>query len=470
MKSVPAIYLSLVLLVATDPVWAAMRKAPYVIYAGTNTEMEVHWQLTTIATCTLDWGIDTSYSMGTDQTQEYGNDHQHLYTVPGLMPGSKYYYRVTSNQQRFTGSFRAAPADGATDLKFMAYGDTRSYPATHDTVANAMVTTFRNDSSYQSLVISGGDLVADGNTESYWDNEFFNPAYTHIQSLLANLPYQCCMGNHEGTGSLFAKYFPYPYIASHYWSFDYGPAHFAVLDQYTSYGPGSAELIWLANDLATSSASWKFVVLHEPGWSAGGGHENNVNVQNYIQPLCERYGVSIVFGGHNHYYARAVVNNVQQITTGGGGAPLYTPNSSYPNIVTTSRTHHFCKVAIDGNLLHFTAITSSGAVIDTFSMTRPLSYVAGQTAPNPSKFDLSPAFPNPFNPCTEIQYDLSKAEHTSLRVFDLLGREVAVLKDGFVEAGSHRVMFDGSNLASGTYFARLEAGKLSQTTKLMLLK
>ncbi len=54
--------------------------------------------------------------------------------------------------------------------------------------------------------------------------------------------------------------------------------------------------------------------------------------------------------------------------------------------------------------------------------------------------------------------------------YDLLGREVAVLKDGLVEAGTYRVTFDGNALASGIYFARLDAGKFSQTKKLMLLK
>ena len=88
---------------------------------------------------------------------------------------------------------------------------------------------------------------------------------------------------------------------------------------------------------------------------------------------------------------------------------------------------------------------------------------------HPSSFILS-VFPNPFNPVTEIAYDLAKAGRVSLRVFDLLGREVAVLKDGFAEAGSHHVTFDGSGLASGIYFARLDAGKFSQTKKLMLLR
>ena len=470
MKSVPAIYLSLLMLFATELVLADMGKAPYVTYAGTNTEMEIHWQLTTTATCTFDWGIDTSYSIGTEQTQEYGNSHQHVYTVSGLTPGSKYYYRVTLNQERFIGSFLAAPDAGATDLKFMAYGDTRSYPASHDTVANAMVTTFSNDSNYQSLVISVGDLVADGNTESYWDNEFFNPVYTHIQSMLANLPYQSCRGNHEGAGTLFAKYFPYPFVASRYWSFDYGPAHFAVLDQYTSYGAGSAQLTWLTDDLATSSQPWKFILLHEPGWSAGGDHENNVNVQNYIQPLCEQYGVSIVFGGHNHYYARAVVNNVQHLTTGGGGAPLYTPNPSYPNIVATSRTHHYCKIVIDNDVLHFSAITPSGAVIDTFSMTSLESYVTGPTASNPSKLELSPAYPNPFNPRTVLRFTLPQTRHVRLTVQDVTGRQVAVLHDGILSAGDHRVTFDGSALASGVYFAQLDTEEAAQTQKMLLIK
>jgi photosystem II stability/assembly factor-like uncharacterized protein len=78
--------------------------------------------------------------------------------------------------------------------------------------------------------------------------------------------------------------------------------------------------------------------------------------------------------------------------------------------------------------------------------------------------------PNPFNPSTTIAFNLPNSARISLRVFDLLGREVSVLKDGMMEAGTHRVMFDGSSLATGIYFARLDAGAFSQTKKLMLLK
>jgi hypothetical protein len=88
----------------------------------------------------------------------------------------------------------------------------------------------------------------------------------------------------------------------------------------------------------------------------------------------------------------------------------------------------------------------------------------------PTNFALHQNYPNPFNPSTMITFDLPKAEHIALRMFDLLGREVAVLEDGLMQAGTYRVRFDGSHLASGIYFARLEAGKFSQTKKLVLLK
>jgi hypothetical protein len=87
----------------------------------------------------------------------------------------------------------------------------------------------------------------------------------------------------------------------------------------------------------------------------------------------------------------------------------------------------------------------------------------------PHDLQLSVA-PNPFNPSTSIRYDLPRAAHVTLRVVNVLGREVAVLADEMKPAGSYHVTFDGTNLSSGVYFVRLEAGSFSQTRKLVLLK
>ena len=457
-------------LVATEQVPAEMRKTPYVIYNGVSAEMEVHWQLTMTTTCTFEWGIDTTYAMGSDQTQEYGSDHQHLYTVPGLMPGIRYYYRVTLNQQYFTGTFVPAPADDATDLKFMVYGDTRSGPTTHNQIAEDVISTYTQDPDFQSFLLVTGDLVTDGNNETDWDDEFFNPTYTNIQAMLANLPYQACMGNDEGNGVLFEKYFPYPFVNDRYWSYDYGPAHIAVIDQYTDYSSGSAQLTWLENDLQTSDKLWKFICLHEPGWSAGGGYENNVNVQNDLQPIFESYGVEMVFAAHNHYYSRAVVNGIQHITTGGGGAPLVTPNPGYPNVLVTSMTNHFCKVAIDSNMLSFTAITPTGTVIDTFTIIHSGTFVDKEPAASPDEFTLSPAYPNPFNSSTILRYSVPRTENVTLEIFDILGHRAATLANRKHPAGQFRVTWDTVTTPSGIYFCRLTTPGFQSVQKMVLIK
>ncbi len=346
--------------------WSITKKAPYLIFNGKPDEMQVQWQLSTTSECTIDWGTDTTYSTGTAQTDEYGSDHQHQYFISDLQPAVKYFYRVTAGTDIHTGNFRSAPSDTVNAIKFIAYGDTRSYPADHNEVAKKIIAEINADEQLQTVLISVGDLVRYGDNESDWTDQFFNPAYPNIINMLSRLPYQSSRGNHEQSAVLFQKYFPYPFISGRYWSFDYGPLHFVMVDQYTTYSTGSAQLNWIENDLATTDKPWKFIVLHEPGWSAG-GHENEGPVQTLLQPLCIKYNVPIVFGGHNHYYARAVVNDIHHITTGGGGAPIYSANPNYPYIVATKQVHHYCKIEIENDILNFSATDVNGNIIDEFT-------------------------------------------------------------------------------------------------------
>jgi hypothetical protein len=349
---------------------AAFRKGPDVLFSGDNTQMKIVWQLNSSIPSTIRWGLDTGYSQGSATVTEYGTDHQYAYTITGLAPGIKYFYSVSGDSGGAIGSFLSAPDSSSTALNFFAYGDMRNGGAFHNAIAGQIISTYTADPGFQTLILSVGDLVTDGSLEANWTNDLFNPKFTNVQTALANISFLSVMGNHEGNGALFKKYLPMPFVAGRYWSFDYGPAHFVMLDQYIAYGAGSDQYVWLKNDLAASTKSWKFIVLHEPGWSAGGGHDNNPTVQNDIQPLAVQYGVSIVFGGHLHYYARAVVNGITHLTVGGGGAGLYTPDPGMPYIVTTSQSHSFVKISINGNLLAGTAVNSDGSIIETFELTR----------------------------------------------------------------------------------------------------
>ena len=91
-------------------------------------------------------------------------------------------------------------------------------------------------------------------------------------------------------------------------------------------------------------------------------------------------------------------------------------------------------------------------------------------ATQPQEFKLEQNFPNPFNPRTMIGYAIPQTEHVSLKIYDALGKEVATLVDEQKEAGTYRVAFDATSIASGTYFYRLQAGDHMAVRKLMLVK
>jgi hypothetical protein len=109
---------------------------------------------------------------------------------------------------------------------------------------------------------------------------------------------------------------------------------------------------------------------------------------------------------------------------------------------------------------------------DYASVALPLAYtdVFAQPMYQPNRFDLAQNYPNPFNPTTNISYTLKKSGNVRLAVFDLLGREVAVLVNGVQTAGAHIIPFAGHNLTSGVYFYRLENAGTTMTKKMILLK
>lgn len=88
----------------------------------------------------------------------------------------------------------------------------------------------------------------------------------------------------------------------------------------------------------------------------------------------------------------------------------------------------------------------------------------------PEKFELSQNYPNPFNPVTKINFSVPKAGFISIKVYDINGKEIKNLVNEFKSAGNYFVNFDGSSLASGTYFYRIETGEFKEVKKMILIK
>jgi hypothetical protein len=354
-------------LIGSDEAYLRAVKGPYLLFSGTPGSMTVLWQLNGTApsrfVCTNGEGELVEETV----TAEYGDSHQHRVMVSGLDPGAVYDYRVFVDEREYAGSFRTSPGRDAGRLKFMVYGDTQTGSDIPERIHDAMLTLVERDPEFQTIILHTGDWVR-SDDEDIWTRQFFNPDRLRSRELIAQVPVVGCIGNHDLWGGTFRKYWPFPYIEDRYWSFDYGTAHVTIVDVYSDYSPGSKQLQWIEEDLRSTDRPWKFLVLHEPGYSAG-HHENNRDIQARIQPLCERYSVIAVFNGHNHYYARCLVNGVHHITTGGGGGGRYETETESPYLVTARSEHHFCTVEIDGDRLVLTAHALDGEVLDRIELT-----------------------------------------------------------------------------------------------------
>ena len=114
-------------------------------------------------------------------------------------------------------------------------------------------------------------------------------------------------------------------------------------------------------------------------------------------------------------------------------------------------------------------------VIKDFVLSGPATSVENDGVGSPSEFLLSQNYPNPFNPSTKIKFTIpsnvkSETSNVILKVYDILGNELATLVNKELPAGEYEVKFDAGNLSSGMYFYKLQAGSFIETKKMVLLK
>jgi len=88
----------------------------------------------------------------------------------------------------------------------------------------------------------------------------------------------------------------------------------------------------------------------------------------------------------------------------------------------------------------------------------------------PTQFSLEQNYPNPFNPSTTIKYSIPNNQFVRIKIFDMLGREVATLVNQVKAPGNYEVKFDGGKLSSGVYIYKMQAGNYSEVKKMLLMK
>ncbi len=374
------IFSALMLIVMHGPAYGlelggvgGMVNGPYLM-DSTQTSMTIMWETSGQGDSEVIYGLECPLSESVKIDEKV---RIHEVKLSGLAPETNYFYQVRSQcgsgkaikSRVFT--FKTAVREDSA-FSFVVLGDNRTRFWLFKRIMD------RAYAERPEFVLNVGDVVTNGLKKRQWHREFFGPA----GKLMARVPTYIAIGNHERDTEWFYKYVSYP-EPENYYSFDYGNAHFAIIDSNKELGPDSEEYKWLENDLANTQATWNFVAHHHPPYSSdendygdtykGPSTLGEMNTKQLV-PLYEKYGVDIVWAGHIHVYERTwpikngkvdPENGVIYITTGGAGAPIedFAPTRSWFT-AKVGRDCHYCLVSIQQGDLIMTAYDIHGNLFD----------------------------------------------------------------------------------------------------------
>lgn len=302
----------------------------------------------------------------------------HALTLTGLSPDTTYYYCVKSNEVVLASSESFHTARTTSNPRFTFAVTSDVHGGGRSTVALAE----RIKEAKADFLLVVGDLVPQHGGPGQLDGFFES-----YKRLISNVPVFPCLGNHDwyednGESCLDEFYLPHnnPEESELYYSFDYGNAHFVSLcvvePELLDWKEDSAQYNWLVNDLGNTKQVWKFVFFHFPPYTSGEKyHDKYLDVRETLCPLFEKYGVDIVFNGHEHLYERTIPirdyyedsKGVIYIVCGHGGL---LNESGWSQWTAYAEEGLLCAtvVDIDGSTLNLRTVSSDGSVKDSMSI------------------------------------------------------------------------------------------------------
>ena len=360
------------LLVAAPAGAATLTRGPYLQLLTPNS-VTIVWNTDTPAACSL----AIRPVAGSSSVIQGGTDTVCAIPVDGLTSGTDYAYAPLADGVPLGDESVFRTDDpGRSAYTFLLIGDSGSGGHNQLELRDAMLKT------PVDFMLHTGDMIYEDGLPEDFNPEFFTP----YRDLLRRIVFWPTLGNHDvhppGLGAPWVDAFYTPannatQNEKHY-SFDFGTAHVAVLDTNNLTTPGSPQYTFLDHDLAASTALWKFVVFHFPIYSSG-FHGSFANLQADLIPLFDKYGVDIVFNGHDHDYERtqrltanqpaAPGTGVVYMVTGGGGKDAKPVGSNWFTAYSESVVH-FTRVTIDGTTLVEQMIRKDGTVGDSMTLVK----------------------------------------------------------------------------------------------------
>lgn len=325
------------------------------------------------------------------------------------------------------------------------------------------------DNNYEE----GADSTIDSNIGQFY-HDFIHP-YNGIFGQGASVnKFFPCLGNHDWIAPNAEPYLNYFNLPGNerYYSFIKGNCEFFVIDSDVNepdgYDSNSVQADWLKSGLRVSAARFKIVYFHHPPYSSG-QHGNTA----YMQWPFKQWGATVVLCGHEHNYERLVVNGMTYFINGLGGKDWRDFAAILPESrVRFTGNHGAMLITAYTDSINFKFYSVPDSLKDDTTFILPPIGVThiSETALN---FSLEQNYPNPFNPATKIKFNISQGEavnKTALKVYDALGRNLAVLIEGYLKTGEYEAVWEASKYPSGIYFYTLSNGNTYLTRKMALVK
>ena len=275
------------------------------------------------------------------------------------------------------------------------------------------------------------------------------------------------LGNHDlytDNANPYINYFELP-GNERYYDFIQGNLHFFVLNteptEIDGVDENSIQANWLKSAMQNSSPQmWKVVYFHHPPYSSG-PHGSS----SYMRWPFKDWGAHIVLSGHEHLYERLYSDSVTYFINGLGGKSIYTFLEAIPeSIVRYCDNYGAMLIESFQKELICKFINVDGVVVDSISISDK------SLEPPITEYLLQQNYPNPFNTLTTINYEIPFQANVTLKLYDILGREVATLVDEQKSSGKYEVSFKENNLSSGIYLCVLSTDNYFQVNKMVLLK
>ena len=213
------------------------------------------------------------------------------------------------------------------------------------------------------FVLMMGDNIYGGERPQDFAKKFELP-YKALLDL--KIPFYASLGNHDDPNQRFYK--PFNMDGQRFYTFEKDGVRFFALD---SNYMDQTQQEWVEKELSTSKNTWKIAFFHHPLYSSGARHGSEVDLRSVLEPLFLKYGVSVVFSGHEHFYERLKPQKGITYFTNGGGAKLREGNIRSSSSMTakgfdTDRSYMLIEIA--DKTMHFQALSRTGALVDSGSV------------------------------------------------------------------------------------------------------